>query len=105
MRVTLLGTFGVTCDGAPVSLPMGVQRVVAFVALHSRPVLRPYVAGSLWPNTADERAGANLRSVLWRLHRTRPEIIEAAEVSPWVLPPALFARRARVAVDAPYGPS
>jgi SAM-dependent methyltransferase len=33
------------------------------------------------------------------------EILEAAEESPWVLPPALFARRARVAVDAPYGPS
>ena len=33
------------------------------------------------------------------------EIQAAAEESPWVLPPALFARRARAAADAPYGPS
>lgn len=33
------------------------------------------------------------------------EIIAAAEESPWVLPPALFARRARTAAAAPQGPS
>lgn len=33
------------------------------------------------------------------------EILAAAEESPWVLPPGLFARRAQVAADAPQGPS
>ena len=33
------------------------------------------------------------------------EILAAAEESPWVLPPGLFARRARVAADMPQGPS
>ena len=74
--VPALLAFALSFDGSPVSLPMGVQRLVAFVALHPHPVLRPYVAGSLWPDTRDERAGANLRSVLWRLHRTGPEVID-----------------------------
>jgi DNA-binding SARP family transcriptional activator len=75
----LLDAFGLTCDGSSVSLPMSAQRLVAFVALHPHPVLRPYVAGSLWPDTADERASANLRSVLWRLHRIGIRVIEAAD--------------------------
>jgi SAM-dependent methyltransferase len=33
------------------------------------------------------------------------EILAAAEESPWVLPHGLFAHRARVAADAPQGPS
>ena len=33
------------------------------------------------------------------------EILAAAEESPWVLPPGLFARRAQIAADAPQGPS
>lgn len=33
------------------------------------------------------------------------EILAAAEESPWVLPPGLFARRAQVAADAPQGTS
>jgi DNA-binding SARP family transcriptional activator len=79
VRVALLDAFAVTCDGAPVQLPLSVQRLVAFVALHRHPVLRPYVAGSLWPDTSDERAFASLRSVLWRLHRTGLGVIEAVD--------------------------
>lgn len=48
---------------------MSAQRVVAFVTLQRRPVLRRYVAGSLWLDASEERAHANLRSALWRLHR------------------------------------
>jgi DNA-binding SARP family transcriptional activator len=77
--VTLLNAFGLTCGGAPVRLPLRAQRLVAFVALHSKPVLRPYVAGSLWPHTFDERACANLRSVLWRLHSAGLGVIEAVD--------------------------
>lgn len=79
VRVTLLDAFGLMSDGSPVLLPMSVQRLVAFVALHEHPVLRPYVAGSLWPDTADARASANLRSALWRLHRTGLRVIEAVD--------------------------
>jgi len=68
-RLRLLDTFELICDGAPITLPTSAQRLVAFLALHDRPLLRSYVAGTLWPETLEERAYANLRSTLWRIHR------------------------------------
>jgi DNA-binding SARP family transcriptional activator len=52
-------------------------RLVAFVALHDGPLSRPFVAGSLWPDTTDARAAANLRSVLWRLRQSALSIVDA----------------------------
>jgi DNA-binding SARP family transcriptional activator len=78
VELRLLNAFGLNSDGASVSLPMSAQRLVAFVALHNRPLLRPYVAGSLWLDTPDERAAANLRSALWRINRLSRPLIEAA---------------------------
>jgi DNA-binding SARP family transcriptional activator len=76
VRLTLLNAFQIVCDGTPVPLPMSAQRVVAFVALHDHALSRPYVAGSLWLDTLEERAHANLRSALWRLHRLGHKVIE-----------------------------
>jgi DNA-binding SARP family transcriptional activator len=59
-----------------VTVPLGAQRLVAFLALHGRPALRSYVAGTLWLETTEERAHANLRSTLWRLHRCNHELVE-----------------------------
>jgi DNA-binding SARP family transcriptional activator len=75
----LLGTFELACEGAPVRLPMSAQRVIAFVALHEHPLQRAYVAGSLWLETSDARAQANLRSALWRLHRPGHRLIESSD--------------------------
>jgi len=75
-RLTLLGSFGLVCDGEPVALPMSAQRLLAFVALHERPLQRPYVAGSLWLDSPEERAYASLRSALWRLHRHGRRLVE-----------------------------
>lgn len=43
------------------------QRLVGFVALHDRPVRRSKVSGTLWLDSPEERAGASLRSALWRM--------------------------------------
>jgi DNA-binding SARP family transcriptional activator len=67
VRVSLLGGFAVEISGRSVDLPLGAQRLVAFIALRGRPVLRGEAAGSLWPDHPEERAAANLRCVLWRL--------------------------------------
>lgn len=75
--LSLLNGFEVRCDGEPVGLPITAQRLLAFLALHERPLLRPYVAGSLWINADDERAGASLRSSLWRLNRSGHRLVEA----------------------------
>lgn len=69
LQLDLLGGFEVRVDRDPFRLPASAQRVVAFVALHERPLRRVYVAGSLWPDVQEERAAASLRSALWRIHR------------------------------------
>jgi DNA-binding SARP family transcriptional activator len=76
MQLNLLDAFELECDGAPVDLPMSARRVVAFVAIQDRPVRRAYVAGSLWLDSSEEHAHANLRSALWRLHRSGVGVVE-----------------------------
>jgi DNA-binding SARP family transcriptional activator len=43
------------------------QRLLALLALQERPLERLWVAGTLWMDASEERAGASLRSALWRL--------------------------------------
>ena len=73
----LLAGFGVEVAGEDVPLPGSAQRVVAFVALHERPVLRPYAAGMLWLDWPETRAAGNLRSALWRIQRHAPDLVSA----------------------------
>ena len=68
-RLTLLGAFDLTVGGESVPLPMNGQRVLVFLALHGRSLLRPFVAGSLWLDSTEDRAAGSLRSALWRLNR------------------------------------
>lgn len=72
----LLGGFQLAIEGHRRRLPLSSQRIVAFLALQPRPVQRQFVAGTLWPDSSDERASANLRTALWRLggaHRVLAE--------------------------------
>ncbi len=66
-ELTLLGGFALTIGGQPVSVPESSQRVLVYLALHDRPQARQVVAASLWPESGEARAAANLRSSLWRL--------------------------------------
>jgi len=77
VRIQLLGAFQIVNQHGFVQLPVGAQKVVAFVALHDRPMLRGYVSGSLWLDSPENRAAANLRTALWRIHRAEPGLIEA----------------------------
>lgn len=78
VRLCLLDGFEITGDSGRAELQPGPQRVVTFVALHDRPLLRDYVAGALWLDSTEERAAANLRSALWRIHRVEPRLIDAS---------------------------
>lgn len=62
--------------GARVDLTVSVQRVLAFLALHDRPLLRVHIASCLWLDSPERRAVANLRTVLWRLRRPGCELVE-----------------------------
>ncbi len=77
-RLRVLESFHLAYDGTPVRLPMSAQRVLAFLALHDRPLQRSYVAGSLSLDLPEERAHASLRSALWRLHRCGHSLVEVS---------------------------
>ena len=68
-RLQIIPSFGLFVDEEEVRLPMAVQRVVVFLAVHDRPVLRPFCSGTLWPEGTEAQASANLRSALWRVNR------------------------------------
>jgi DNA-binding SARP family transcriptional activator len=78
LRLSLFGGFELRDRGRLVRLPLSAERLVAFLAIQNRPLHRSYVAGSLWPETTDDRAGASLRSSLWRLRRKRLPLMEAS---------------------------
>jgi DNA-binding SARP family transcriptional activator len=69
VELRLLAGFELLRHGSPVDLPLGAQRVLAFLAIEGRPQLRTHVAGVLWPNVPAGRSAASLRSALWRMHR------------------------------------
>jgi DNA-binding SARP family transcriptional activator len=77
ISLSLLEAFELRCDDQLVSLPLSAQRLLAFVALHEHPLVRVYVAGTLWIDASDERAGASLRSSLWRLNRPGHHLVDA----------------------------
>lgn len=67
--LSLIAGFDLTWHGRSVPLPASGQRLVAYLALRDRPARRQHLAGSLWLDSPDERAMANLRSTLWRVRR------------------------------------
>jgi len=75
-RLRLLGGFALELDGGEARLPLQAQRVVAFLALHDRPLHRAYVSGRLWPDASQEQAHGSLRTALWRT-RSLPAVLEA----------------------------
>ncbi len=78
VELCLLRGFELTCAGKFVHVSSSGQRVLAFLALHPRPLPRSYVAEVLWVESTGERAGANLRSTLWRLKKPGLRLIDRA---------------------------
>lgn len=76
--LTLLEGFELSCMGASVVLPLGAQRLLAFLGVHGTPLLRMYVAESLWPHGTRRRASANLRSAIWRIRQTGYDILDVS---------------------------
>jgi DNA-binding SARP family transcriptional activator len=75
IRLRLLDAFGLTVDGRSIELPHPAKRLIALLAVLDHPVLRSHAAATLWLDHTDDRASANLRSVLWRLRRRGLKII------------------------------
>jgi DNA-binding SARP family transcriptional activator len=75
-RLSLLGSFELSCGGRDVQLPMSACRLLAFLALREHPVSRAYAADMLWLEVPCDRAHANLRNTLWRIHRAGLALVD-----------------------------
>jgi len=78
LKLRLLKGFALSEGDNRVSIASSAQRLVAFLALQDTPRTRSYVAGTLWPDTTDSRANANLRSSLWRVARSGYPLIDVS---------------------------
>jgi DNA-binding SARP family transcriptional activator len=77
IRLSLLNGFELSCGQENVCLPLTGQRLLAFLAVQDHPLVRLFVAATLWPDTSEDRACANLRSTLWRINRSGLPLIAA----------------------------
>jgi len=78
VRLTLLSGFECAFDGRPVPLAPSGQRLIAFLALQDRWIPRSLCAGTLWPDSPEVHAAANLRSVLWRLNVSPHPLVDTS---------------------------
>jgi DNA-binding SARP family transcriptional activator len=77
MELSLLDGFVLSLHGRVVPVFPTAQRLLAFLALQVRPAQRPHVAAVIWPDASPGRAGANLRTALFRTQRLCPGVITA----------------------------
>jgi DNA-binding SARP family transcriptional activator len=89
IQLHLLGGFCLERHGERLHVSATIQRILALLALCSRPTLRTFIAGTLWPDVSEPHATDRLRAALWRLpcyrdeflHRTRTELSLCPDVS------------------------
>jgi DNA-binding SARP family transcriptional activator len=88
-QLSLLDGFELRHAGRAVTLGLASQRLLAYLALHERPLQRIAVAGALWLDSNEQRSRANLRSALWRLQAAGLRLIDASSshlaLASWVL--------------------
>ena len=77
LTLALLRGFRLELNGGVFQLPLGIQRLVAFLAVHNRPLQRLFVAGNLWIDSPEEHANANLRTALWRLRHLGFRLVDS----------------------------
>src|SRR5262249_380140 len=52
------------------------QRLIAFLALHAGQRDRAFVAANLWTDRPELRASACLRTVVWKVRRAVPDVLQ-----------------------------
>lgn len=74
-RLRLLDGFEMACPAGAIEVAPAAERVIAYLAIHQRPCSRPRVAETLFVDTEHQRAAANLRSILHRIHKRAPGLV------------------------------
>ena len=82
----LLGGFDLRAGDQIVPLPLNARRLLALLAVRDRPMPRPSVAETLWLDITSERAGANLRSTLWKIGPQRHRLVACLGTRLWLAP-------------------
>jgi DNA-binding SARP family transcriptional activator len=77
MYVSLLNAFELRDIDRVIPLPQSAERLVSFLAINEGSIDRLHVAGTLWPDVAEARATACLRSTLWRIRHAGDGVIVA----------------------------
>lgn len=67
IEMSVLETFDLRVDGVSAELSPGSQRLLVFLALRDRAIARIALAGTMWPDVSEGRAGDSLRSAIARL--------------------------------------
>jgi DNA-binding SARP family transcriptional activator len=75
LRLSLLGGFSLRRGSLDIQLAASGQRLVAWLALQDRPATRVRAAGTLWPDLSARRSLSDLRTTLWRVHRSGEAIV------------------------------
>jgi len=77
LEIGVLGSFRFSVRGrdALPDLAGGSQRLLAFLALRERAVMRSAAAGTLWPEASEDHAHSSLRSAISRLTQVAHEAI------------------------------
>ena len=75
VRVSLIESFGVEVDGCHLPLPRNAERLLAYLALRGGVHQRSHVSATLWLDSPEERAAANLRTVLWKLADSKDRLV------------------------------
>jgi DNA-binding SARP family transcriptional activator len=77
LQIAVLGgfRFWIRGEDALPALPGGSQRLLAFLALRERSIMRSAAAGTLWPEASEDHAHASLRSAVSRLSQIAHEAI------------------------------
>jgi DNA-binding SARP family transcriptional activator len=78
-HLALLEGFRLTRDGGEVALPSPARRLLAFLALREQPMLRDYIAETLWIDATKDRAAGSMRSALFILRRACADAVDALD--------------------------
>jgi DNA-binding SARP family transcriptional activator len=77
LQLNVLPGFQLDCSDHLVALPLGAQRLLAYLAVHRTSLLRAHVSEALWPEVDRRRASANLRSAIWRIRQAGHNVLDA----------------------------
>lgn len=87
VRLAVLPELELRVGDARLELRPASLRLIGFLSLqHGRPVARGVVSSALWPDVSDVKAGASLRSAIWRLGPPGRSVVGASSTHVWLEP-------------------